>query len=149
MSKLAAGGARQIEHVAFVATKADHVPTMRRKNLENLLRDLVERAGGEQLFNGRPVSFHTVAAVLSTHDDVVEVDGRPIEVVRGQLLGENRDRAFFPGEVPSGRPPESFWSGSFFELPCFKPPRIDPSGQLGIPHLGLDEVMSSLLKEVL
>ena len=146
---LSSGGLRKIERIAFVATKADHVPALRRKNLENLLRDLVERAGGEQLFKGRPISFHTVAAVLSTQDDVVEVDGRPVEVVRGQLLGEDRDKAFFPGDVPSGRPPESFWASPFFELPCFKPPRIDPSGKFGIPHLGLDDVMVCLLKDVL
>ena len=32
----------RVERVAFVATKADHVPAMRRDNLRNLLRALVE-----------------------------------------------------------------------------------------------------------
>ena len=70
-------------------------------------------------------------------------------MVRGRLLDGTEDKSFFPGEVPSGWPPESFWSGQFFELPCFKPPRIDPTGQTGIPHLALDEVMASLLKDAL
>jgi predicted YcjX-like family ATPase len=138
-------GTRDIERVAFVATKADHVPALRRKNLENLLRDLVECAEGEQSFKGCPTSFHTVASVLSTRDGFNTVDGRLVEVVRGRVLGEDHDRDFFPGDVPSGRPPESFWSKPFFELPCFKPPRIDSTGQHGIPHLGVDQVMASLV----
>ena len=141
--------ASSIKRIAFVATKADHVPSLRRKNLENLLRDLVERAGGNRLFKGRPVSFHTVASVLSTRDGVAEIEGRKMEVVRGRLLDGSDDKNFFPGEVPSGWPPESFWSGQFFELPCFKPPRIDPTGQVGIPHLGLDDVLASLLEDIL
>jgi uncharacterized protein len=148
-SLIGAGSRRQIDRVAFVATKADHVPALRRQNLQGLLRDLVERAGRERTLGGQPVSFHTVAAVLSTRDDIGNVDGRPVEVVRGRVLGEDRDRGFFPGDVPSGWPPESFWSKPFFDLPRFKPPRIDPTGQFGIPHLGLDEVMASLLSDVL
>ena len=149
MAALVAESARSITRIAFVATKADHVPALRRKNLENLLRDLVERAGGDRLFKGRPISFHTVASVLSTCDDIADIEGRKMEVVRGRLLDGTADKSFFPGEVPSGWPPESFWSAQFFELPCFKPLRIDPTGQIGIPHLGLDEVMASLLKDVL
>ena len=140
---------RPIRRIAFVATKADHVPLLGRKNLENLLRDLVERAGGDRLFHGLPISFHTVASINSTHDGVADIGGRQVEVVRGRLLEGNEEKSFFPGEVPSGWPPESFWSGQFFELPCFKPPRIDPTGKVGIPHLGIDEVLASLLKDAL
>jgi uncharacterized protein len=140
--------ARNIERVAFVATKADHVPSLRRENLKNLLRNLVEAARANEL-PGRPVSYHTVASVLSTVDGTAKIDGRPVEVVLGRPLGEELQRAFHPGDVPSGRPPESFWSDRFFELPVFAPPRIDPSGSTGIPHLGLDEVLSALLEDVL
>ena len=140
--------ARNIERVAFVATKADHVPGLRRENLKNLLRNLVETARANEL-PGRPVTYHTVASVLSTVDGTANIDGRPVEVVLGMPLGEERQRAFWPGDVPSGSPPESFWSDRFFELPIFAPPRIDPSGATGIPHLGLDEVLAALLGDAL
>ena len=137
----------QIRRVAFAATKADHVPTMRRENLKNLLRAMAERSrpSNSQL----PVSYHAIASVLSTVDGTARIEGRPVEVVMGLPLGEERQRSFYPGDVPSGRPPESFWSDRFFELPVFAPPRIEESGAIGIPHLAIDEVMIELLKDVL
>lgn len=138
---------RRIERVAYVATKADHVPSLRRDNLRNLLRALAETA--QEKLGRTPVSYHAAAAVLSTEDGSAVIDGRPIEVVFGVPLGETRARPFYPGEVPSARPRDSFWSKRYFELPVFKPPRINPSGVTGIPHLGLDEVLSAVLKDVL
>ena len=70
-------------------------------------------------------------------------------VVRGVLAGESQLRPWDPGEVPSARPPESFWGDRYFELPDFVPPRIDPRGETGIPHLGLDAVLAELLGDVL
>ena len=127
----------RVERVAFVATKADHVPAMRRDNLRNLLRALAETARDE--LRRTAVTYHSVASVLSTEDGSVTMDGRPVEVVFGVPLEEECARPFYPGEVPSAFPRESFWSDRYFELPVFKPPRIDPTGAAGIPHLGLDE----------
>jgi uncharacterized protein len=138
----------RVERVAFVATKADHVPSMRREHLRNLLRAIAETASDEAMI-GRPISYHTVASVLATTDGTARVGERAVEVVVGLPLGEERQRPFYPGEVPSGRPPNGFWSDRFFELPIFAPPRIDPSGVTGIPHLGLDELLVTLLKDVL
>jgi len=146
---LRSGTERRIERVVFAATKSDHVPTLSRQNLANLLRAMVQRAGGDRLFNGRLGGVHTVSGVYSTCDAVVEIDSRPVAVVRGQLCGEQRQRDFHPGDVPSGWPPEEFWGHPFFELPCFNPPHIDSSKELGIPHLGVDEVIADLLKDVL
>lgn len=129
--------------VVFVATKADHVPAMRRENLRNLLRAVSEGAGGTL---GARLRHRVAASVLSTEDGVREADGRAVEVVVGQPLGDERRRPFDPGDVPSGRPPESFWSGRFFELPVFRPPPIDPTGRNGVPQLGLDEILLDLLE---
>ncbi len=126
---------RRIERVAFAVTKADHVPSMRRENLKNLVRAMPENARPADIRGDQRVTYHTVA--------------HPVEVVLGLPLGEERQRSFFPGDVPSGRPLESFWSDRFFELPVFAPPRIDPSGAAGIPHLGVDGVLTALLKDVL
>ena len=137
---------RRVEKVAFIATKADHVPAMRRDNLRNLLRALAEPARAEQ--GGMPVTYHAVAAVLSTEDGTTRTtDGRPMEVVFGVPHGEGRARPFYAGDVPSAHPPESFWSDRYFELPVFKPPRIDKTGSTGIPHLGVDEALSALLED--
>jgi uncharacterized protein len=146
LQKIAGIGTR-IERVAFAATKADHVPALRRENLRNLLRSMAESLHPANV--GQAVTHHVLASVMSTTDGTVKIEGRPIEVVFGVPLGEERVRPFYPGDVPSGRPPDSFWTERFFELPVFVPPRIDPSGVVGIPHLGIDDIMVSLLKDVI
>ena len=135
---------RRITRVAFAATKADHVPALRRENLVHLVRALAGGVGA-----GVPATTHAVASVLATNDGKITVAGRPVEVVLGLPLGETTQRPFYPGDVPSGLPPESFWSDRYFELPVFTPPRVDASGVAGIPHLGLDAVLTALLKDLL
>lgn len=138
---------RRIERLAFIATKADHVPTMQRDNLENLLRYLVSRT--LEHVGVKRVSYHVASSVLSTIDGTAELGGRQVEVVQGVPLGEERARSFYPGNVPVRRPQESFWSNRYFEMPVFTPPPIVPDGSEGIPHLGLDRVWHALLKDVL
>ncbi|HTN11392.1 MAG TPA: YcjX family protein [Acetobacteraceae bacterium] len=133
---------RPIGRVAFVATKADHVPALRRENLRNLLRAIVARGTAAA---GSAVSHHVAAAVLATEDATARIGDRPTEVVRGVLLGETQARAFHVGDVPSAIPPDGFWAESFFSLPVFRPPRIIADGSHGIPHLGLDAILTELI----
>ena len=139
------GGA--IERVAFAATKADHVPAIKREALRGLLRDLVEPAR-EPVGKG-PVSFHAIASVLSTQDATIERDGLAHDVVRGTILGTGTARLFDPGTVPVTRPPDSFWSRKHFVLPVFEPPRGEAIGTQGIPSLGIDALLVALLRDKL
>lgn len=142
------GGSR-IGRVVFVATKADHVPALKRDNLRHLLRSLAGATESRQTAAGAQVSYRVAASLRSTEDDVALLDGRPVQVVKGRVIGEDKVRPFYVGDVPVAMPPESFWSGGFFELPRFCPPPIDPSGQDGLPHLGLDTVLEDLLGDLL
>ncbi len=140
---------RPIERIAFVATKADHVPAMSRDNLRNLLQALAKPATAVAGDAKTAVSYHVAASILSTVDGTAPLGGRSVEVVLGVVLGEDTRRPFYAGSVPSNIPPASFWSDRYFEMPVFRPPRIDPSGTLGIPHLGLDEVLDSVIGDLL
>ena len=137
----------RIGRVAFVATKADHVPAGARDNLRLLLRDLVEDA--REPMKGQPVSFHAAASVLSTTDTTVEHAGLFKDVVRGTPVGGGGAKLFDPGTVPACRPPDSFWNKPRFKLPVFEPRRPRDGGQGGIQHLGLDTVLSALLEDKL
>lgn len=139
---------KPIERIAFVATKADHVPAMSRDNLRNLVQALARPAAGTT-DAGTAVSYHVAAAILSTIDGTAPLGGRNVEVVLGVVLGEETRRPFYAGSVPSNTPPASFWSDRYFEMPVFRPPRIDPSGTLGIPHLGVDDVLDSVIGDLL
>jgi predicted YcjX-like family ATPase len=133
---------RPIGRVGFFDTKADHVQALRRENLRNLLRAIVARGTAAA---GPAVSHHLAAAVLATEDATARIGDRPTEVERGVLLGETRARAVHDGDVPSAIPPDGFWAESFFSLPVFRPPRIMADGSHGIPHLGLDAILTELI----
>ena len=140
---------RAIEKIAFVATKADHVPSMSRDNLRNLLQALAKPATATAGDAKTAVSYHVAASILSTVDGTAPLGNRNVEVVLGVVMGEDTRRPFYAGSVPSNIPPASFWSDRYFEMPVFRPPRIDPSGTLGVPHLGLDEVLDSVIGDLL
>jgi hypothetical protein len=136
-------GGSAVERIAFAATKADHVPELHRDNLRALMRDMVRLA---REHGPDAVSYHAVAAVVSTTDGWADQpDGHREPVVWGRKLGEAQPRPYRVGNVPIARPPDSFWSGRYFELPVFTPPPIDPNAANGIPHLGLDQILVDLI----
>ena len=141
------GAGSPIARVAVVATKADHVPALRRDALRHLLAALAAPAleGRDGPVRGGAVSLHVAAAVTATRDAKARLGGRDVEVVEGVVLGEDRARPYFVGDVPPGWPPDGFWGGEYFELPTFRPPRIAVGQGAGVPHLGLDEILVALL----
>jgi uncharacterized protein len=142
------GGSR-IGRVVFVATKADHVPALKRDNLRYLLRSLSGTAESRQDAAGATVSYQVAASLRSTEDGSAMMDGRPVQVVKGRVIGEDKVRSFFVGDVPVAMPPDDFWTEGFFEMPRFRPPLIDAGGRNGLPHLGLDVVLDDLLGDLL
>lgn len=157
MQRMAQGmGSHGIERITFVATKADHVPGLRRDNLRHLLGELADtsRDGkgnvkGQAGAKGVKTSHHVAASVLSTKDDVTTIQGRPMEVVSGTVLGDDKVRPFFGGDVPASGPPASYWRHAFFELPTFQPPAFDPQGRNGLPNLNLDAVIVDAIGDLL
>ena len=140
------GAVSGVERVAFVATKADHVPALQRDNLQALLRDMTHLTRRHGAGLDHRMSFHAAAGVVSTSDGWAERPGGLREpVVWGRELGKAERRPYHVGAVPITRPPEGFWSGRYFELPVFTPPPIDPTGAGGIPHLGIDVVLADLI----
>ena len=135
------GGGRwfgRAARVAFVATKADHVPELERVNLRELLKTMAGPVAG--------ASFHVAASIVSTTDGWADrPDGQREDVVWGRVLGEAAPRAYRVGSVPIRQPPAGFWSGRSFRLPIFTPPAIDPSGATGVPHLGLDTLLADVI----
>lgn len=144
-------GRSPIARVAVVATKADHVPALRREALRHLLGAVTAKGLRDRGPEGRPdgVSLHVAAAIHATRDDKARLGGRDVEVVLGVPVGEDRARPYFVGDVPAGLPPEGFWGGEYFELPVFRPPRIEAADGAGVPHIGLDEILVALLGDLL
>ncbi len=138
-----------VRRAAFVATKADHVPARQREALVSLLGDLTAAPRDRALAAGAETGVHALAAIRCTEDDVATLAGRPVATVRGVLLETGRSAKVYPGEVPMTRPGRGFWEAGFFEMPVFQPPRLDPDGAAGVPHLGLDTLLAWLIGDLL
>jgi predicted YcjX-like family ATPase len=139
-----------VRRVALVATKADHVPARQREALTSLLADLTAAPRERALAAGAETGVHALAAIRCTEDDVATLEGRPVGAVRGVLLEGGRSAKVYPGEVPLRRPGPEFWQhGRLFEMPAFQPPRLDPHGAAGVPHLGLDTLLAWLIGDLL
>jgi uncharacterized protein len=138
-----------VDRVAFVATKADHVPARQRDALAALLGHLVAAPQGRATGAGVTTSVHALASIRCTEDDVATLDGRPVAAVRGLLLENGRSAKVYPGEIPLRPPDPGFWDHGFFEMPEFQPPKLDPAGGSGVPHLGLDTLLAALIGDVL
>lgn len=130
-----------LKRVAFVASKADHVPSAQRPAFESLFRGMVGTPSGQEVLH------RAVAALRCTEDGAVGES----PVVYGVPMGETRRRPFRPGHIPAAPPPpgDAFWQRPYFELPVFRPPLIDPDGREGLPHLGMDELVTWLLEDAL
>ena len=137
--------ARGISRVIFAATKADHVPERQRDALQILLGRMTGADMDEMRGARAQVRTAALASVRCTLDDRATIDGRDVAVVRGLPMGRDKLVKFYPGEVPLRPPGDDFWSGAFFELPVFQPPRLDPSGVSGVPHIALDDVLFHLI----
>jgi predicted YcjX-like family ATPase len=135
--------------VAFAATKADHVPTRARDALAALLEHLALGARGRAEASGAATSFHALAAIRCTEDAVAMLEGQAFAAVRGILLHEGRGATIYPGEVPMKPPEPAFWQTGFFRMPEFRPPRLDPAGSAGMPHLGMDVLLAGLIGDAL
>lgn len=134
---------RVVSRVVFAATKSDHVGDRQRENLAALLRRIAEPAAAV------PASYLAIAAVRCTTDITWMLDGRPVSAVQGRRLGDDRPIRSFPGEVPHTPPGAEFWAHPFLELPQFEPVRPVDAGRGGVPNLGLDTLLVTLLDDVL
>jgi predicted YcjX-like family ATPase len=134
-----------IGRVLFAATKADHVPERSRDALQVLLAVMAGAEIDRIRDRAARVATLPIASVRATVDDTLSLDGRDVAAVRGVSLATGKSVKFFPGEVPLKPPGESFWSGQYFELPVFQPPKLDATGASGVPHLGLDAALAFLI----
>ena len=135
--------------VAFAATKADHVPSRARDALAALLEHITLGARGRADASGATTSCHALAAIRCTEDAVATLEGQAFAAVRGILLQEGKGATIYPGEVPMKPPEPAFWHAGFFRMPEFQPPRLDPAGASGVPHLGMDTLLAWLLGDAL
>ena len=145
-------GGRQVERVAFLASKADQATSSNRNRLTVLLKELTrtKRQDLAILLSQERILFNNVAAHRCTRDCSVDYQGRPLAV----LEGVRRDKApenvgpWYPGEAPE-QWPEDDWDPEDmqFRFPDFLPPRLPLRDGVTIDQLNLDAAFYAMVKD--
>ena len=135
----------RIDRILFAATKADHVPDIQRDHLAALLRNMAAFPALEVKSSNAQFEVMALASVISTAEDVQEIDGQRLQVVVGRPVGSAKQAKFFVGNVPIRPPRADAWGSPFLNVPVFEPPAIDPSPIDGIAHINLDLALEFLL----
>jgi predicted YcjX-like family ATPase len=143
LSKLLFGS--HIDRVLFAATKADHVPDVQRDHLAALLRNMAAFPALELKSSQAEIDVEALASVISTAEDVQEIDGQRVPVVIGRPVGSRKQAKFFVGTVPIRPPRPDAWGLPFLNVPVFEPPAVELSPVDGIPHISLDLALEFLL----
>jgi predicted YcjX-like family ATPase len=139
----------RIEKVLFAATKADHVPEVQRDHLAALLRNMVATSSLDVTSSNAKTDVIALASVVSTEEDVQEIDGHRVQVVVGKPVGSDTRAKFFVGNVPARPPRQGSWGKPFLNIPVFEPPIIDVTPTDGIPHINLDLALEYLIGDQL
>jgi len=89
-----------IDKVLFAATKADHVPDIQRDHLAALLRNMAAFPALEVRSSNAQLEVTALASVISTAEEIQEIDGQRVQVVVGRPVGSHKQSKFFVGNVP-------------------------------------------------
>ncbi|MEJ0068309.1 MAG: YcjX family protein [Pseudomonadota bacterium] len=140
---------KKIDRVYFASTKSDHVPEGKRDALQLLLRHLAGNAWDGISSKRSKLGFGSIASVRCTVDDIASVEGQSVAVVKGLVMGSDVPKKLFPGDIPIKPPSSEFWANALFTMPAFQPPKLDPGGTAGIPHIDLDVALAFLVGDKL
>ena len=157
---------RKIDRILFAATKVDHLHQENHKQLENILRKLVDNASKKAKFAGASVDVVALASIRSTSEATLSQDGETLPVIVGTpIKGEVIDgvrfdgetqTAIFPGDLPENQSVlfDDAKSEDFPELSFvrFRPPELDIDGEnitINLPHIRLDKALQFLLSDQL
>lgn len=152
-------GNRRIDRLLFAATKADHLHHEQHGSLTALVQGMLREAAARAEFRGAKTRALAIAAVRATVEQEVERHGETLRLVRGPRLGDGKEVAAYPGELPDdvpgtlavartaepGEAPQDWPDGEFARL-RFAPPAWGGSGP---PHIRLDSALDFLLADKL
>lgn len=143
---------KRVERILFAATKADHLHHAQHGELTAIMEALLREARDRADFAGAKTAAMSIAAIRATTEEMRDIDGRSVGLVRGTLLEDGRAAAFFPGDLPSDpqlllNPAEAGaadWLDEFSAL-RFAPAPLDLRPGEGPPHIRLDAAAEFLL----
>ncbi len=144
---------RQVEKILFAATKADHLHHTQHPQLTAITKALLREAKDRADFAGAKTSAMSIAALRTTVEETVDHKDGPLDVVRGRLLADGRQAAFYPGKLPDdpshlltpAREGSENWLDADYSVMNFAPAPLTLRPGDGPPHIRLDKAAQFLL----
>ena len=148
---------RRIDKILFAATKADHLHHEQHPQLTAITQALLRDAQDRAQFSGAGTQAMSIASLRTTVEDTRSHNGKDIGVVRGRLLGADKQAAFYPGALPDdpahllgpARAGAEAWLNADYEVMNFAPAQLSLKPGDGPPHIRLDKALQFLLGDKL
>ncbi len=151
LSRLLLG--KRVEKILFAATKADHLHHHQHAALTGIMEALVKDARGRAEFAGADTAAMSIAALRATVEETLDHGGGKLDCVRGTLLKDGRQAAFYPGALPAdpqrllapARDGAERWLDQDYQVMNFAPAPLALKPGEGPPHIRLDRAAQFLI----
>jgi len=137
----------KIDHVLFAATKADYIPPPQHNAYKKLLSEMIGDLKNSLDVGHTDTEVTVFSAVKCTEYVKAEHNGEILECVKGIVEGESVPSVHFAGELPSDYQDKKFWESHAFDFPLFKPIVFPQSDKEAVPHVRMDRIIYSILKD--
>ena len=144
---------RRVDRILFAATKADHLHHSQHARLTAIMEALTRGARDRAQFAGAETAAMAIASLRATTEEMRSHQGQELPCVRGRLLRDGRQAAFYPGELPEdparllgpAREGARDWLEADYGMMRFAPSPLVLAPGDGPPHIRLDRAAQFLV----
>ncbi|WP_294224327.1 YcjX family protein [uncultured Shimia sp.] len=148
---------KRVEKILFAATKADHLHHSQHPQLTNIMQALTREAADRAQFAGASTEALSLAALRATVEETVTHEGQKLDCVRGRLLEDGRQAAFYPGALPQdasallnpAKEGAERWLERDYQVMKFAPAANTLRPGDGPPHIRMDRAAQFLIGDML
>ncbi len=148
---------KRVDKILFAATKADHLHHTQHPQLTAIIQALTREATDRAQFAGAQTAALSIASLRATVEETLRHDGVDLECVRGRLLEDGRQAAFYPGDLPDepsqlltpARQGAERWLDQDYQVMKFSPSPMSLRPGSGPPHIRLDRAAEFLIGDKL
>ena len=149
---------RRVEKILFAATKADHLHHSQHPQLTNIMQALDPGTRRiERSFAGASTEALSLASLRATVEESVTHEGQKLDCVRGRLLADGRQAAFYPGALPKdpsallnpAKAGAESWLDQDYQVMKFAPAANTLRPGDGPPHIRMDRAAQFLIGDML
>lgn len=145
-------GQKRVERILFAATKADHIHHSQHDEMTAIMQAMLRQARDRADFAGAKTRAMAIASLRATVEEMHNVDGVELGMVRGRLA-DGRRKLCHPGTLPEdpsrllvpAQQGAEKWLDQDYEVMKFEPDMNTLKPGEGPPHIRLDRAAEFLI----